>query len=892
MKRSLRNTHRLIDLRTLAGLALTFASLVAVLVLVSCAPKLKERVYPVAKTDFGTLQTDPDLGLSQKTSATAANASQLTWKDTVETARVLRFAETLNALGESKSSLGFTRLGQKIGSAFYKSKGTTTSHAFDHSLYISAAIGGTKSDVLPIIEENDEMLAKQISLIHQLLADTSAHFPWPTATTPIAEGLAAAKSFAKEFLASAEASKMNRDVYEAVEKSLTADFFPLINAMSADVDSILAEPRSVTMIHRIKTLAKKYAVDLGADTSKQMDQAEAVMLDIEAIDRNHDALTVIVELWEMTDPENREKTFKPVAESLYNYLKNKGPGELACIKNPRCLNPILMLPKRLVILPAIEKYGLEKLKADLDKAAHDSLVKQITEAINKFVPTIPHEIDQKVSVQITAIRKKLANVKDDYPGFVRGIAREFARERLSTGEDDEVVRLKGLESKRVKVQISSHAVSIDAADSSSEVTSGGEAIGASLSYAASLWASQPRLKTLSTIAYRKSVLSQINKMLAMAGFPTSATKVYPSISISLDPEHPNERFDAAKSLSGKIPYAVPDAFNVTEGFQAEFKKGGKNVSIAAQAELLRGLSSMVRYFRDWKKNDFDSLLGADEIGKFVKDLPAGSVKQKLFPKDTFFALALANGADILLNMTRQMTPVFLIDINHKPSWANERQGDDIAPATMAGLVDIVQGERSNVVHAPDAARFLLAVADVLDAISGIEETHAAALLKPGADGQRPIDLMAQARQQLSLLIVGIGNFISHEMVAKDGGILSTYRRDTVSPDAAEPRKAVDQAICILALVKASDVIGKKIYEWPALDAYAFMNRKLWNPATGFYAASESSKVLPAADEIATILLAGEALKSRMTDKSQEQWKLIANPWMKAFEGLGERPASH
>ena len=103
-----------------------------------------------------------------------------------------------------------------------------------------------------------------------------------------------------------------------------------------------------------------------------------------------------------------------------------------------------------------------------------------------------------------------------------------------------------------------------------------------------------------------------------------------------------------------------------------------------------------------------------------------------------------------------------------------------------------------------------------------------------------------------------------------------------STDASEPRTAGDQAVCILALLTAGESIDKKLYDWSALDAYAFMNRKLFNNATGFYSASETSKELPSADDIANILLAGEVLKSRMTDKSRDQWNRIATPWLKVL----------
>lgn len=879
MDRNMKTAQRYTDLRTMMGLALTFASLMALLSLVACAPKPVERKYPEPKTDFGPLQKDPDLGLDQNVQKASITTSQLTWKGTVDTGRVFRFAETMSKLGALENQPSFVKFGQRVGAEFYKSRANSTYHPFNESLYINAAIGETKEDILPIVDENDKMLASQIPLIQGVLDEVSSRTKWPTVTTPPRDALVVAGRFGEAFLNRAKDSKINRDIYNALAETLKNDFFPLVNGLTDEVDSILAEPRSVTMLHRIKDIAKRYDVDLGPDAGKMLNQAEEVMVQIENIERNHDALTVIVELWEMTDVENRQKTFEPVSKDLYNYLKNKSPGELGCVKNPRCLNPFIMIPKKIGLLPAIEKYGLPKLKNDISKAAHDSLVKQIAEQVALFVPTVPKEIGTKVSDEIGKIRKKLADVKADFPTFVKGLAHEYMVQNLDT--DGDQVRLKGLEASRVKVSVEPGNVEFEPVDTGDMLSTGGEVIGSSMAYAASVWDTE----ALGPVAYQKSVLSQINKMLSIGGFQTPSGKRYPSLALSLDRKAPLKHFNAKDSLGAGVAFAIPDAFKVESSFNASFSAGAKDVSVRSQAELLRGLSAMIRYFRDWEPNAFDKTMGAVQIGKLIKGIPAGAVQQKLFPKDSFFSLAVANAASILQNMTLPLSPVFLIDIENKTSWANERSDDEDKPATMAGIVDIVGGQRGDTVHTSDAARFLLAIAEFLDATNGIENSQATALLKEGADGKKPVDMIKDARQQLTLLIVGLGNFISHEMAGKDGGVRATFHRSKVSADTAEPRTAIDQAICILALLKAGDVIGKKIYEWPALDAYAFMNRVLFNAATGFYASSEATKELPAADEIATILLAGEALKARMSGKSRDQWNLIAAPWMKALEGL-------
>lgn len=867
------------DLRTTAGLALTFLSLVALLMLASCAPKPVERVYPVPKTDFGPLQKDPDLKLD-KVSTASVSSSQFVWKEAVDAARIFRFGEAMITLGKMHESPDLIKFGQKIGNTFYSSHGTATHVSFTDSLFINAAIGETKEDVMPIIKDKDAMLAAQLPIVHDMLTKAAATYPWPTANTPPKIALVMAKVFAQQFIERASDSKLDHDVYLGIASAFDTDFYPLLNGLSDEIDSILAERNAVTMIDRLKGVAEKYQFDLGANTTKMIAQARGIFGQIDAIEKNQDALTVIVGLWELTDPENREKTFKPVSEQLYGFLKNKGRSDLDCIASSNCLNPLILIPKKVGLLPAIQKYGLEKLKGDLGAAAHDALVAQISAAVSTFVPTIPTELETKIADQVNKLRATIANVKSDYGGFIRGIATQYQEQRFGAPQGGDV-RIPGLEANRVTISLDKGGLAITPSAIASRATTGSEVIGDSMSYAASVWS----IGETSSVNYQTSILSQVDKMLAIGGFMTPSKKPYPSIAISLDPQKPLEHFDIKTAISSTTPYAVPDTFMVAQDFTPNFNDGGKNVGVRGQAELLRGLAAMTRYFRDWESNGFDKSMGAVEVGKLIKDLPAGSISSKLFPKDTFFALGVANAATILVNMTKQLSPVFLIDITKKATWANERSDDSDQPATMSGIVDIIAGKRSSVVHSSDAARFLLAVADFLSATEGIEKTQAHPLIAPGDAGKRPIDQLVEARHQLSMLIVGFGNFLSHEMGSPEGGIRATFHQDSVSVDTKEPRKASDQAECILALLKAGEVLGRELYVSSALDAYAFMNKSLFNMKTGFYNSDESSTDLPTLDEIATILLAGETLRSHMSNKSQGQWDMISKPWLKALEEL-------
>ena len=269
----------------------------------ACAPKQTDRVYPEPKLDFGPLQKDADLALEKDkvVQVTAAQFQFADSQDAIDSARVFRFGEALTTLGQTFSNPVVIAAGDRVGRAFYRARGTTTKNAFKDSLYISAAIGETKEDVLPIIKENDEMLAAQLPLIHKALQSASQAVTWPGASgSPSGSpsgALKVAKEFAVNFLEIAGGIGLNQDVLQGIRDTFKKDFFPLLNGLSSEVDSILAEKRSVIMLRRLREIAKKYEVDFGPATTAMLDQAEGIMVDIEGIQGKHDALTVIVELW-------------------------------------------------------------------------------------------------------------------------------------------------------------------------------------------------------------------------------------------------------------------------------------------------------------------------------------------------------------------------------------------------------------------------------------------------------------------------------------------------------------------------------------------------------------------------------------------------------------------
>lgn len=873
------------DIKTFTGLALTFACLVALVSLVGCAPEVKQREYPNPKTDFGPIQTDTDLGLDALVQKSKVEDAKLSMRGEFASARMFRVAEWMVELGVATNRKPLVNVGRKLSRAFYATPGAVTRATFESSLYASAAIGETRDDSLQMIAENDKMIANNTKILYNLAIDVGRPFPWPRKGASARELLDAAEAYMNTMLDEGS-EKLDPRFFGALVKAMDTKFYPIIRDARLEVDSIFTEPKPLDIIRRVKDLAHRNDLDFTGETKVLVDKGERVFQLIENMRTRHDGLTVLVELWEMTEPADREKTFKPVSKDLYEYLDGKSASDLRCIKDHGCKKPFTWLAKHLVILPAIEEYGITKMRNDVRVAAREALVETIQEQAAELVPQLPDLAREKIVTEVETLRSQLRTIQKDYPGFVKGLVRDFAKEyihKAEGGETQDEVLIVGSESEKVELDIAPGRINVRAKERSSSVVTGAETIGTSLALTAALWQAD---KEGDSQAYRRAVISQVNKLLAIGGFKTEKGAAFKSLALSLDSKAEKKHFYIRDFMSSKHGYAVPDRFRVAADFSSDSSEDPTlDVSVRGQAELLRGLSAMIRYFRDWEKNTYDESIGKIAIGELVRSLPSQSLTQKLFPKDMMFALAVGNAASILQNMQKTMSPVFIVTPDRRPIWANERTDNEEDLGSIAGIVDFKQGQRADNVNSGDIARFLIGIADFLDAVEGIERTQAVPLVEKDEEGKRPVDILIESKQELRLLAVGLANMLSHQMQAKDGGIRPSFQRSTVTTNETSPRTLRDQALAVMALTRVGEVLGKDLYTWAALDAFAFMNKTMWNKESGFYRSTEGKQDTPSLDETTMALLAGERLRLKMNEKSRAQWDTISDPWLKALEEL-------
>jgi hypothetical protein len=330
-----------------------------------------------------------------------------------------------------------------------------------------------------------------------------------------------------------------------------------------------------------------------------------------------------------------------------------------------------------------------------------------------------------------------------------------------------------------------------------------------------------------------------------------------------------EAFSATDTTSLKAPFKVSDN-----------SEADKNYSVAAMTEQIRGLSSMLSYLSDWKKSKYDETLGAITAQE-IANTDAEELKRAVFPKESFFALNIADVSVLLKNITKEFSQVFLLNTKNKLIWANDYDFGGTEQAIMAGVIDFKDGKRQEKAESDDLSRMLIAVAEFVRATDGIELTQSPYLIAPDKDGVTPIELLTKGRDDLRMLTVALANFISNRMVGKTGLIASTY--DIESGTLDDNSTVLSQALAIRALIAARSITHLDIYVWSAQEIYFSMNKNLFAHKVRFYKNQNNSAI--GFPEMLTTLLALSELYPHLPAQNQGQLDMILKPWLASLSNL-------
>ncbi|MNJ92855.1 hypothetical protein D3C87_105290 [compost metagenome] len=838
----------------------------------ACAPQVHEREFAPPKNSFGPRSQDKDLSTSLE--ANARFDARVSWKGLVGSATYFEQAENLVRIGELSGNKALSHKGLEWIKYFYKQPKTSTYVSLEETPFATLAAAQTQEEVQKSLTEVGQELDESRALLRQYITSLGQKFPWSEKPQHLGAALQQAQDFIQLIVNELPNMGLSPMIEEGVRDELKAQAGPLFMDARPLVEEFYGISSFPEALKLLEAAIAQFEIELTPELAKSLQDGNQIAYGLRRMNEPQRALTVLIDVWRMLTPEEREQSFKSASEDLYDFLSKQDDKELSCLRRDGCNGGLFKgIAKKFFILPELKKHGVEKLKKDLNKQTLAYVTASLeTTAHQMMGPALAETIAVKIEQGLQDKATELKDVQTNYITYLRTLLGDWSKRVLPELKG----QVPGFEISALKVDISNESpMSLQAVGSALELRA--HTAGASMAANALLMQNAVKEDTFGV----QSALSQLNKLITIGGYRDHDNNLIPAL---LSPvEQILKPLDIMSFSSIRHSYRIPDKIRMQDAFHIDRKiKYDKNFSASAFAEQIRGLSQMLHVTADWKKTGYDELLGHVNAQDLTDKIQSDSLARSLFPKDMFFALNLGDVAVLLQDITKQSTPVFLLTLDKKIMWADE-YAESKDTAIMAGIVDIKDGKRSNVVRSQDVAKFLLSLFEFLKATEGSENTQSSLLLEKDTDNKTAIDTLKEGRSDLKLLVLALGNFISNQLMSKKAMIPANYYLNE-QERANDPDYTVEEQVyAIRALLAAWKTTKIDVYMWSAQEIYYAMNKNLYSEKEHFYINGDGTS-LDFPQKTNTILALLE-LAPHLPEASRFQLQALMSPWILALDKL-------
>lgn len=746
--------------------------------------------------------------------------SQLNWNAEVTSAVVFRMTENLFSIREGISGEQRSTFAKSILDSIPQSNTKLANSPY--------------ADVL--IEQSEKMAAKTLKeIIPELKAS-------PGKVRKILAGMKPPVSRGDQVTLEQTVRRGFRFLRDFNERVAKADMLEQIKSgIRKEIDEVLEiEPRALAKIETLYSsqtiraalmALKEGTSDLGIgipDSAKpKIERGNKLGRTIDSIADAHSGLIALIDIWIFLSPKERVNEFKAASPELYEEFVRHDNEALRCMQDLECStflrSPKLWLIRTKGIEPEIEKYGFEKLRRLLNakgvQVVRNEVLAVAIEKINGIAKLVGDQVEDRLKEKVEPVMRLQAEFKKE----VRSRLDAWAAKNYEVNGPSVIVPKPVSGKIRFTPQ---GKIELEWNEMESNTL---ENVGAFDALAPVLWREAGRKPEVA----RSVVLLQISKL----------------------------------------------AKNFRNNGEGSLPSNAHSVSARAYAEVIRGLAALANSFKDWETSPVDALIGGVRARDLFPEFKIAELEQPLFPKDAFYAMSFHGLGLNLESLKGDRTQVFKIDANNRVTRANEpSSGADV----MAGIADRNGTELAETVRSEDVARYLLSMCDVYRATKEIERSTSQFLLKPDQNGEIPRDKIVKSREEIRLLILGLANYLSHQLRA--GGEF-VWRELVINTHQPYDRTiaVMDQALAIRALVAASDTLGNEVYRWEAADLVSSLNRHFYRKELGFYARPEDRMVSPVV--LLETMRALDAISPYLATFSRRQIENMTAPWREQVSKL-------
>lgn len=848
------------------------ALIILALALLGCSPPVEQKLFPPASLQINPQGQDRILKQSLVLEKNRKVWFPTTTNYSFQGGEFFNTAENLMIAGDATSNVRLRGVGHSLAERFYKVKENSTQATPRQSLYLEAALGQKKDIFISLlhtkivgIQGSADAIKSGMAVASGIAKQTFAQIDFVTVCDQIKTFLDSLPDLIKEKGAFIDVVHKLRDRIE--------DYKPRIDKFGQELKLVsLNKSVAENLYHLRSVLTLPLDKKVLDQVQLQLDQTQTLGRKIGAMTNGEQALSALLDIWLMLDTDSRKKYFEPVSKVLFDTLSSKSDADIMLIRDGTWW-PRLWLT-RAGIIKELNSYGIDKLRFQLDQAVSVAMVTQFKQTLIVQLKNLPTAIQTILFDEMSQTVKTLidASIPYNYHPFFANLAVKWGSGEIFAGKDV----IPGLEGNDFDVtKYSGSDFQVKPAKDASPTRTGSGVIGASLSLATERWTHLPDIESVGykDTAYFQMVLSALNKIPALGGFWQMDDKLYPSFHLQIGVSDPFANImDLKQVIHSGDSYAVPDLIELSDSFSMDQKKTlalGPKFSVHSQAELLRGLSNLLIYFKDWSASSFDFRMSRFVLGELKLDVPPALENEPLFPKDKLYEYCLGITNVLLSNLKKDGTGLYLLSNNGQIYSGKQLDEAKKNRSLQALIVDVGLNKKASVAKTSDIARYVLGLKQFLVATDGVENS-ASSTIQAVVDGKKPnLQELLDAREQIRLLVMAFSNFLSNRIQQKDGGFAAIFSVSDLKMVPGE-RNLIDQMYAILALSEVSKYLGMDVYRAAAMDGYYFLNRQMWDDKEGFYSSKEGSFVAPTPEEVSLFLRTAGEVREFLTGESRDQ----------------------
>ncbi|WP_413578177.1 hypothetical protein ACLVWU_06505 [Bdellovibrio sp. HCB290] len=840
------------------------------LLLTACAPKVQTPNLGGGIQTFGPRYSD--VNLRERLRESDVTKLDVNWTGEVSTSNFFRQAQNIHNLGILTQNSKLREKGIAWIKKFYAQPKTASYQALAQAPYAALATAQTRAEVTETLEAVLEDLVRAKSVLRAHLLKMGKEYAWATRPVRVDVLIKQVEYFTEHFLGQLHLLGLTPPVEDGLRTEITLQTKPYFAKIAEFTDKFYHSTSFLFNLKLIQSLIVDFEVALDQETNQQLNQGLLVGQGVDSIRDSQGALTVLIDVWKMLTPDERSEYFASANEELYKFLRRQDEKELQCLRTRGCNGGLIDgIAKKVFILPKIEKFGVLKIRNLINDAARTYLVTFVEQFALTFIRDIPGIFADNIDTGIDKKSVQLREVQNNYEPYVRKLLQTWSQKKLTKYEG----MVAGFETTTVQLNLSK-ATPLSIASLGSPAVLQANTAGSSI-MARSLLMEHTDDADLGL----QTALSQVNKLITIGGYRDINDRLIPAL---LSPvEKVKQPLDLMRLSETTLSYRIPDKVTLQDPFHVNPGMDyAKDFSAAYFAEQIEGLSHMLKITADWKVSSFDKYLSPIKAQELVPHLNSAELKRTLFPKDMFFALNVGDIAVLLKDITKKATPVFLVTLDNNIIWADQYAASS-ETAIMGGIVDMKDGVKSNIVRSVDVSKFLLALAEFLNATEGVENTKSTILTEKDASGRSNLDELLEGRKDVKLLILSLANFISNQLVNDESLVQSQYILKEFKRSNLVPYRAYEQAYAIRALLAAWKLTKIDAYLWSAQEIYYAMNKQLFSTEEQFYVNGDGTK-LDFPQKVATLVALTE-LAPHLPAESVVQLSKITSPWLQALSNL-------